>query len=512
MTITEDASQPGPVQITGTSGSSGPFSPPAGLLVALVAVDGPLTNTQQNSNVVSDSGTHTWVRKARGNTFVSSALSGAAEVWECQLTSPPGSITVSTAWTGANGGELVVRVLNGAAADQSTAATNTAGGTSIAPTVALTPTQIGSHVYGAALDWTTNAVLTPNGNTTSIGQFNDSTDGDTWAAWSAAADTASLVSTTFGYTNANAAYNLAAAEILPAASSDATGPQRLPAHLLIELAGRRAILLATGAATPQAFTQNLAGTITPAGSPAKAVTKPGLAGSATGTGALAKQANKSLVGSVTPAGVLTTVKVVLRAFAGAIAPAGALAKLVGKPLAGTSAPAGALAKQDQKSLSGVVAPNGSIAKLALKALAGAVAPAGALTTVRVILRNFAGAITAAGTVTRHAGKGLAGAVTGSGSVRKAAARALVGAMAPAGALAKLLSRAFAGVITSTGTDTNAIIGPDTSVAGTMSNTTTVPRLGPVTAGPALADSSAGDRLANSTAGPRIAPTTSGGDT
>lgn len=465
MTITEDASQPGPVQITGTSGSSGPFSPPACLLVAVVAVDGPLTNTQQNSNVVSDSGTHTWVRKTRGNTFVSSALSGSTEVWECQLTSPPGSITVSTAWTGANGGELVVRVLKGAAADQSTAATNTAGGTSIAPTVAVTPTQIGSHVYGAALDWTTNAVLTPNGNTTSIGQFADATDGDTWAAWSAAADTASLVSTTFGYTNANAAYNLAAAEIL--ADTAALGSQPTPFH-----PGRGPTLARfrqrPGAFTggPQTQTISLAGTVAPAGG-------------------LAKQIGKPLTGAATPVGALA--KLIGRAFTGTVTPSGALTRLTGKPLAGATTPAGAVTRQTGKPLAGTIGPAGTITKRIGKTLTGSVTLSGAVQLSKVILLALGGTITAAGQLTRQVGKPLAGTVNPTGQATKRTGKTLTGVATPAGAVAKTVGKQLAGAVTAAGTVTRLVHKTFSAVIATAGVLTThggsssVPARGPATA-------------------------------
>lgn len=233
MTISEDtANQPSPVHITTTSGTTGSFSPQAAtLLVAMLVGDGPVTAAETGS--VSDSGSHTWTRLVQSNTHASgvNAIGGFCEVWVTYLSSAPGSITVTGSWTptsGAAAGNLVVRSLLGAASTQTgvtaTAANN--GSNTINPTVTLTPTQVGSWVYGCALDYTTNSTLTANGSTTSIDQFNDSTNGDTWATFKGAAATTTLTSTTFGYTNAAAAYQLAAVEILPAATSIPWNPQR----------------------------------------------------------------------------------------------------------------------------------------------------------------------------------------------------------------------------------------------------------------------------------------------
>jgi hypothetical protein len=224
VTIAEDSSAPAAVHSATTSGTTASFSPPANsLLVVMVAVDG--TAGTATTVAVSDSGSHTWTLKKRQNTTTSSApvVGGSAEVWECQLTTAPGSITVTASWStnGAAGGNVVTKVLTGAATDQSTAATGGTGGGSVAPTATLTPTQVGSHIYGACLDYATNASLTANSNSTLIDQFLDVSNGDTWAAFKGSADTTSLTSTAYGFTNANSAFNTAAVEILAATSAPA---------------------------------------------------------------------------------------------------------------------------------------------------------------------------------------------------------------------------------------------------------------------------------------------------
>jgi hypothetical protein len=224
VTIAEDSSAPAAVHSATTSGTTASFSPPANsLLVVMVAVDG--TAGTATTVAVSDSGSHTWTLKKRQNTTTSSApvVGGSAEVWECQLTTAPGSITVTASWStnGSAGGNVVTKVLTGAATDQSTAATGGTGGGSVAPTATLTPTQVGSHIYGACLDYATNASLTANSNSTLIDQFLDVSNGDTWAAFKGSADTTSLTSTAYGFTNANSAFNTAAVEILAATSAPA---------------------------------------------------------------------------------------------------------------------------------------------------------------------------------------------------------------------------------------------------------------------------------------------------
>ena len=225
MTISEDTSnQPVPVHSTTTTATTASFTPQAGtLLVAMLAVDGSaLTAT---TGILTDSTTGTWTLLARSNAHTNPSLGGSSEVWCQYLAAAPGAMTVIGTWTatGQAAGNLTVRSLLGAAAVQ-TGATGTNGGASVAPAATLTPTQLGSWVYGACLDYATNASLTANANTTLIDQFQDSGNGDTWATFKAKVATASLSSTAFGFTNANNAFNTAAAEILAATVSASVAP------------------------------------------------------------------------------------------------------------------------------------------------------------------------------------------------------------------------------------------------------------------------------------------------
>jgi hypothetical protein len=225
VAITEDtANQPAAVHAGGTSGTTGSFTPPASrLLVALVAVDG--NSGTATTVTMSDTASGVWSLLRRTNSSVA-GLGGSAEVWIRDCITSPGAITVTASWAGgggAVGGNVVVRTLIGAAPVASqTGATGGASGTPGTVAASVTPNTLGSRIYGAALDYTSAITMTVNANTTSIDQFVDTTNGDTWAVFKASADTASLSATSFGYST-SASFNLAAAEVLPTAGGGGTG-------------------------------------------------------------------------------------------------------------------------------------------------------------------------------------------------------------------------------------------------------------------------------------------------
>jgi hypothetical protein len=238
VAISEDtANQPVPVHATVRTATTASFTPQAGtLLVALCSVDGAASLV---TTTMTDSAAGTWTLLKRQNT-VAAGVGGAAEVWCRYLVSAPGALTVTDTWTanGANGGNLTVRCLLGADPVQN-GATGGVGGTPVAPSAAIVPTVLTSWVYGANLNYSTNASMTANAITTRIDQFQDATNGDTWCNFKATAATASLSSTTYGFTNANASYNTALAEILPLAGG---GGAFQPPPVLLNQARDRASL------------------------------------------------------------------------------------------------------------------------------------------------------------------------------------------------------------------------------------------------------------------------------
>jgi hypothetical protein len=213
MAIVEDGSTPAVVPKTAVgSVATASFSPPANsLLVAIVS--GGFSSSSNETITVSDSGSHTW---ATGITVSGHARVG---IYLCQLTTAPGSITVTAAFTGNAGDEYIaVRVLTGAATTQTGAGTavlnnfNGAGAT-----MSVTTTQTGSVVYGISDNYSNVSALTPNAATTLIGTaFIDSTNGSWASAWKSTSATGTPGATTFGGTYTSGTVSMAAAlEILP---------------------------------------------------------------------------------------------------------------------------------------------------------------------------------------------------------------------------------------------------------------------------------------------------------
>jgi hypothetical protein len=278
--IAEDASTPAIVNGTGTGDLTTPaFSPPANsLLVALVA-GGWNAGTTLTTTSVADSGSHTWTSKvaAQGTT---ADRNGIAQIYECYLTSAPGSITVTASFAGLTGGRLLaVRVLTGVAADQSAAATGSYidAGNSAIGTFPVVTTVTKSVVYGVSDDPYTAATWTPNAATTALpsGVVQNATDGVTYAAWKATNPTTTPGSTTLGGTWAATTYsNQCAVEVLPTAA--------LPGAAT--MAGAASFAAAAILVLPVTATLVGAGTLTAAAAQAETAAAP-LAGASSFTAA-----------------------------------------------------------------------------------------------------------------------------------------------------------------------------------------------------------------------------------
>jgi hypothetical protein len=128
------------------------------------------------------------VNAARSNG--GAAIGGTAEVWyRVQTSSQTFTVTVIETGNVANGFQIVTKVLNGVLTGSPTGATAVqSNNTSAAMSVSIAAGS-GNRIYGACYDYTTNANLTALGNTT-ITQFQDGTNVDTWAAVVSNADTA----------------------------------------------------------------------------------------------------------------------------------------------------------------------------------------------------------------------------------------------------------------------------------------------------------------------------------
>lgn len=558
------------------------FTPANNTLLVAYCSMGNGAGSASSLGAVTDSLSGTWVRLAGE----ASATGGVAEVW-CRDIGTGASMTVTydPGGAAASGVDIIVKWYIGAALTaQQPGATAVNGGTT-SYTTAITTTVQGSLVAGAFGRATDAQTLTANSSTTILGQVNG-TSGDTAALFRATNNTVTPGSTTLGFTNAASGTNrMALAEILPtppAAAAIAGGIRAaLPPFLLFRLAAADQAMW-HNAATGQAFSQSLAGTLTSsgaltkaitkpslagtvasAGSLAKAVTKPGLAGTVTTSGALAKQANKDLAGAVasagsvtrtalkalagtassagalakavakpglagsstpvgalakqvnkalsgvlTSSGALTTVKVVLRSFAGTMASSGALAKQAKKALAGSAASAGALTRQVAKALSGAAASAGALAKVAAKALAGSLTSSGALSTIKIVIRSFAGTLTSSGTLTRQAQKALSGTLASSGLLRRAAAKALAGAATFAGELAKLVAKPLAGSVALSGLA--QIVKGVFGLPGFLFPSTRSGSAASTTRGPRIGESTASGRIGSATASAHLDSSTDGG--
>jgi len=197
------------------------------------------------------------------------------------------------------------------------------------------------------------------------------------------------------------------------------------------------------------YPQSVAGAITPAGVVAKQTGK-AFGGGITPSGAIAKLTAKIFGGSITPAGVLTAIKTALVSLSGGITPAGALSKQVNKQTEGGITPAGALANRIGKLLSGGATPTGTVSKQTAKAMGGGITPSGVLAAIKTALISLAGGITPSGALSRQTNKQIAGSITPSGSIAKAVSKALAGALIPAGTISKAISKTLSGALTSTG--------------------------------------------------------------
>lgn len=100
---------------------------------------------------------------------------------------------------------------------------------------------------------------------------------------------------------------------------------------------------------------NLAGSIATGGSLGRA-TRKGLSGQAQAQGSVMKTARKGLVGSLTPTGLLSRVRLLLLSIGGAVGLTGSLTRRTDKTQAGTVEANGSVAKRVDLSLTGLLAP------------------------------------------------------------------------------------------------------------------------------------------------------------
>jgi hypothetical protein len=142
------------------------------LLVAYVSADGPSQQRQQVTAVVG--GGLTWSLAARSNTG-----GGTAEVWQAYTTQAIGQLRVTASLArGAFDGSITVASFKGAG--KAVGATATAAGSKGAASVALTPSQDQSLVWGVGHDWSRAQAPVPLTGQTIVHQFLDTRVKDTF--------------------------------------------------------------------------------------------------------------------------------------------------------------------------------------------------------------------------------------------------------------------------------------------------------------------------------------------
>ena len=223
-TLTSSTSQPVTLQIksppfaidqtinqngTGTV-TTAPFSTTGPrLLVAFTSSDG--SSTKQTTTVTG--GGLTWTLIQRANT-----KGGTAEIWAAQATGPlTGATVTSKPKTAGYDQSVTVVAFTGASGIGASASAGKSGGL---PSVSLNTTQAGSWVFGVGEDYSNDIARTLGTGQSLISQWIDPGPGETfWVQDENAPTPAAGTAVTINDTAPKGdTWNLAAAEILPAAS------------------------------------------------------------------------------------------------------------------------------------------------------------------------------------------------------------------------------------------------------------------------------------------------------
>lgn len=223
MAITEDGSTPavaGAVNLGSGTTTTASFSPPAGSL--LVAIAGSDFHSGTLAITISDNQGGSWTTGAN-----IAGQSCRCLVSRQYLSSAPGSMTVSAAFTTTGSRYLAVRVLTNVDSTQTGANSGTKSASSgSAGTFAITSMDTDSVAYGCSIINSANRALTPNSATTVFSTQIDSGNGSYLAAWTSTnPGTGSAV--TYGGTWASSGgSNIGCGlEILPGAPPPPSGPE-----------------------------------------------------------------------------------------------------------------------------------------------------------------------------------------------------------------------------------------------------------------------------------------------
>ncbi len=201
-------------------------SSPGELVLAFITSDGPATGGSQTVSTVSG-GNLTWHLRARANT-----RAGTAEIWAASAASVLSNVKVTaTKGNGSYVGSITVVSFTGADLVAEGAAA-TAGGASGGPSVSLTATRAGSLVWGVGNDWDRAVARTVGGGQTKVDEYLASVGDTMWVQRQTAATPLAGVAQTLNDTApTNDQWNMAAVEVLPAATVTDTEPPTAPSNL-----------------------------------------------------------------------------------------------------------------------------------------------------------------------------------------------------------------------------------------------------------------------------------------
>lgn len=202
MAVAIDASTPAVKSSTATTTpeTTAAFSPPAGsLLVALVGLG--FGTSAANSITISSTiaGNPAWTVAAEAIGTTTGDF-GIARIYYLYLSTAPGSITVSGAYTAIGAGTyLNVQVLTGANSLQPAGVSGSVTSSSTTSgEISVTTTAVGSMVFGLSDSPVTVVTFTPLSGTTQLGTTVSSTNNFTLASWRSTATTTTPGTSTLG--------------------------------------------------------------------------------------------------------------------------------------------------------------------------------------------------------------------------------------------------------------------------------------------------------------------------
>lgn len=180
------------------------------------------------------------------------------------------------------------------------------------------------------------------------------------------------------------------------------------------------------------------------------------AGVITPSADVSKGTSKSIGGEQTPSGVIS--RIVSKITSGAVAPEGIVSRSIGRSASGDIAGVGGINKATVSSFQGSITPAGVLAtiKTSVKDFGGDLSPAGS--TNKGVGKSQSGDVTSAGTISRTAAKNNAGQVQSSGVLSFLANKIFSGDLSSSGELSSVLipgggttySRSVDGVVTTLG--------------------------------------------------------------